>query len=104
MSLNIQRPISIVFPQAGASGKIFVKRPLRLLAFFDLAFLEDNVLTHARIVFLQFKLLGVLGVLLRDVENARPFRANQLDIVLGLGHGLIRFTWFKAAVHRLPTT
>jgi hypothetical protein len=63
------------------------KLELGLLGFLDLAFFEDDVLAGDGVVFLQFKLLGVVfGVLFGHVEKARICRADQLDIVLCFSH------------------
>lgn len=61
-----------------------------LLAFADLAFLENNMLARNRIVLAQFKLLRVvLGVLLGHIEEASISGAYQLDVVLSFSHDFI---------------
>lgn len=62
------------------------QKNLRLFAFFDLAFFEDNMLTNAWVVLLQLELCRVFWVLLCDIKNARASRADELDVILCLCH------------------
>ncbi len=58
------------------------RQSLRLLAFLDLAFLEDNMLAHNRIVLAEFKFLRVIfWVLFCDVKETCVGGAHQFNVV-----------------------